>query len=461
MKPVAWLSLFLAAACGDDDPKTCDPAAGTGCESGLTCEAVQGGDPGCFAPVIVFGRVFDLADESAIEGARVVGLDVNNAPVTSVAVSDVAGEYRLAVPTTRMADGTPIGADLTLRADAAGFLTFPSGFRPALPIDTSNPTLVDGEYVVASALTDIGLIALAAGGTASIHGTVGANATHASVLVVAETGAPGSARGFSAVADRDGDYKIFNLAPGSYTVTAYAKGYNYAASAVELVAGQDAQVDLSVDPGAAASTLTGSVQLVNPQMGEATSVILVVESTFDPNVARGETPPGLRAPDPGQAPSVTGAFTITGIPAGRYVVLAGFENDFLVRDASSIGGTDILHQEVVAGQDVDLAESFKVTGALDIIAPGADAPEEIAGNPTFQWVDDSSEDRYDLTVFDALGNLVWETSIPGASGDDPSVVYAGPALSSGMYYQFRVLSIKDPDEEISRTEDLRGVFFLP
>ncbi len=59
------------------------------------------------------------------------------------------------------------------------------------------------------------------------------------------------------------------------------------------------------------------------------------------------------------------------------VVLAAFENDGLVRDPdTSIGGTTIVHIEVMAGQtQVDLAESFKVTGALDVVSPGADTIE--------------------------------------------------------------------------------------
>ncbi len=216
-------------------------------------------------------------------------------------------------------------------------------------------------------------------------------------------------------------------------------------------------VDLAVSADAA-SSVAGSVSIVNGQMGTATSVILVVASTFKDAIARGETPPGLRAPDPGVAPDVNGAFSIAGVPAGRYVVLAAFENDFLVRDESSIGGTAIVRQEVVAGQDVTIADSFKVTGAVDIVTPGADGPETVAGTPTFTWLDDSSEDRYAITVFDALGTVVWEAETPKSVVTLP---YGGPALQPGRYYQFRVQSIKDPAEVISRSEELKGVFILP
>ena len=57
------------------------------------------------------------------------------------------------------------------------------------------------------------------------------------------------------------------------------------------------------------------------------------------------------------------------------------------------------------------------------------------------WGDDSGEDHYELRVFDALGNLTWENdAVPSVSGGkNVSVDYAGPALKSGMIYQFRAV----------------------
>src|SRR5690606_4586838 len=148
-----------------------------------------------------------------------------------------------------------------------------------------------------------------------------------------------------------------------------------------------------------------------------------------------------------------------GVPDGKYVVLAAFENDGLVRDPdTSIGGTELVHIEV-AGADLTLSQSFKITGALAVFSPGAEGAEGVSGAPVFEWEDDSSEDGYDVTVYDALGELVWQTSgafDPGGS-KPATVTYAGPALTPGMYYQFRAVSIKD-GVPISSTEDLKGVF---
>ncbi|MCA9613811.1 MAG: hypothetical protein KC586_13735, partial [Myxococcales bacterium] len=58
---------------------------------------------------------------------------------------------------------------------------------------------------------------------------------------------------------------------------------------------------------------------------------------------------------------------------------------------TSIAGTDIVFVDV-AGADVTLDTSFKVTEALAVRSPGAEGVETVgAGDPTFTWADDSSE----------------------------------------------------------------------
>src|SRR5690606_6756491 len=150
---------------------------------------------------------------------------------------------------------------------------------------------------------------------------------------------------------------------------------------------------------------------------------------FDDTFVKGEVPRGLRTPLSGP-PDVSGAFSIEGVPAGSYVVLASFENDDLVRDPDpGIAGTQIVTVDMAApGEDVALDTSFKVTEALAVVSPGADAPEAVTGTPTFVFADDSSEDHYELVVYDAFGNLVWEdTAIPSVSGSATvEVAYGGP-----------------------------------
>jgi hypothetical protein len=277
------------------------------------------------------------------------------------------------------------------------------------------------------------------------------------VLVVAESGGGGLAQ--AAIASRDGDYQIFNVPTGSASVQAYAQGVNYDGADADVSGGANTEVDLAINDQAP-GTVTGTVQIVNAPGEAQTSVILVLESTFDETFGRGQSIPGMRDPESGVTPNITSEYTIEGVPAGRYVVLGAFENDALVRDPDlSIGGTSTLHIDVSAGGTTTV-DGFKITEALEVLSPGADGPEEVTGTPVFSWADDSSEDQYLVEVFDAFGEIIWDTTISGSSGQDPSVTYEGPALEPGGFYQFRATSSKS-GSNLSRTEDLKGVFFAP
>ena len=460
------LAAAMATACGGgsgSNGNSCDAVANTGCQSSQVCELKQGGGSICAEPLVVRGKISKLADGSAVAGARVVALDPNSAPVSSVATSGADGSYELGIPSLRGADGKPVGSNVTLRVDASGFQSFPSGLRQALPISTASPVDTSGKLVVSSSLTDVGLLALQAGGTGIIAGKAQVPASRAGVLVVAETGA--GTGGVSAIADTGGDFKIFNAPAGSFTVKAYSKGVNYDPLSATVTAGQTTTVNPAINAAKPASTVSGSVNIVNPGTGTATSVVLVVESTFNEALARGETPPGLRAPDPGTAPNVTNAFSISGVPEGRYVVLAAFENDNLVRDPdTSIAGTQIVHVQVTSGSNATVPTSFKVTGALDVIGPGKDGAEAVTAKPVLTWVDDSSENGYTVVVYDAFGNVAWgPLDIPSTQGTNPTLQYAGP-LDKGMFYQFKATSWRNTNTgkvNISNTEDLRGVFYMP
>jgi hypothetical protein len=438
------LPLWLLGCGSDDDDDEPEPACSVadqaGCDAGFVCEDVAGGKTGCFHPVSIGGKVFDTQSSAAIEGAHVVARDANDAAVSGIAITDTEGMYTLQVPAPREADGKPVTNNYTLRADASGYLGFPKAPRVALPLELSKAT--GDPLELRSAATDIGLIPLSdTTGLGAISGTVLAEHPGGTLVV---------AGGVTATADTGGEYTVFNVPAGSVEVRGYSSGLNFAPVKAEVKATETTTgVNLDV-MGDATATVSGSVQLVNPGDGNTTSVILVVEDTFVENAARGEAPPGLRAAN------VSGAWSIPSVPDGKYVVLAAFENDFLVRDPdTSIGGTDIQHI-TVSGGNVDVP-GFKITGALAVISP--DAEEEVSGTPTFTWEDDSSEDDYTVEVFDALGNLTWEeVGVIGPNGNNPvELPYAGPALTAGMYYQFRATSIKD-GTPISRTEDLRGVF---
>jgi hypothetical protein len=453
-------SVTFLIACGGNDDKPCDPVAQAGCDKGQVCEQVSGSDATCLAPVEIRGKVIDLADAHGIAGARVVAVDVNGAAVSSVAVSGSDGTYALPVPAQRNADGTPAAFPVSLRADAAGYQGFPGTVRQALPVDVATAAADGDGFAIKSALTDIGLIAQPGAAAGSIHGKVAIPDDHAGVLVVAESGG----KGFAGIVSRDGEYTIFNLAAGHYTVTAYAIGHVYTPAETDVAAASVA-LDLALASDMPGS-LTGQVSIVNGGGSSTTSVVAFVESTFDATTGRGIAPPGLRSPRTG-APNVSGSFSIDGVPPGHYVVVAAFENDGLVRDPDHcIAGTADVHVQISAGQAIATPTTFKITGALAVMAPGATMAEPVTGAPTFKWADDSSEDQYLVEVFDSFGQRVWMMTTPGVSGGTPSLAYAGPALTPGMYYQWRVTSSKQKAGgggqcELARSEDLRGLFYMP
>jgi hypothetical protein len=430
-------------------PSSCSAADSTGCKAGEVCESTTEGKTACFAPVTLKGTVVEAANaQKPIAGAHVVARDENGAAVANVAVTDANGAYALVVPAVRDAAGAPISTKYTLRADAAKYDTFPGGLRVALPIDVTGAT--GSPPVVENPATTIALYPRSGSDFGSVSGTVKADSP-GGVLVVAE--GPGGAA--SGIADKSGAYTIFNLPQGSYEVKGYAAGLNLAAASAAVNAGAvTSGVDLTVAAGAL-GTVSGSVSIVNAPGGSSTSIVLAVESTFGEALERGEVPRGLRRG------GVSGAFTITDVPAGKYVVLAAFENDKLVRDPdTSIGNTATL-RIAVQGAPV-AAGNFKITEALNVVRPGAVQVETATMPITFVWADDSSEDRYVVEVYDNFGTKVWSNeNVPSPKGSkDVTISYGGPPLVSGGYYQFRATSMKD-NVPISRTEDLLGVFVAP
>ncbi|WP_437571547.1 hypothetical protein [Sorangium sp. So ce542] len=456
--------------CGIAEGGECNPEEPL-CAGGLTCAEMVAGGHACYPPVLAKGKVFDSDTTSGVEGARVLALDDQATAITDVAITGAAGDYVLDVPVPRDQDGAPIeDVVFTLRAGAQDYQPFPGGLRTALPISSSEATSGDDGWGIETALTDIALIALPEDqrGLPSVSGSVLADKESGGVLVVAEDE---SGKGFSAVTDRSGAYTIFNVPNGSYSVSGYAAGLDLEPASAEVSGAALTGVDLSRSDDEL-GTISGTINLVNAPGGSTTSVVLVVASTFNDTFVRGEVPRGLRTPLSGP-PDVSGEFSISGVPAGRYVVLAAFENDALVRDPDpNIAGTQLVTVEMPRpGEDVSLATSFKITEALPVLGPGATDAEPVTSAPVLRWGDDSSEDFYTVVVYNAYGDRVWcladdamcdGPSIPAASGvEEVSVEYGGP-LDPGMYYQFRVTSWRSPGDKpgpISTTEDLRGVFY--
>lgn len=456
-----------AGAKGENCNPTYDPNEdpdGGPCAPGLVCDPVAGSeDFVCGTPLQIHGMVVDALTLMPLPGALINGLDRTGAPLGLIAVSDAVGHFELPVTAPRDPTGE-IAADAkyTLQGFAVDYQPFPSGIRVALPISAGEAVLDQtlGAYVIENPGTTVGLVQLPSGqrGGVTVTGHVRGVAP-GGALVVAEGAVPTS----YGVSDAAGAYTLFNVHDGAVNVVGYRRGLELKPHAITVAGAALVDIDLEVIAEGVdrLATVSGSVQLVNAGDGVGTSVVLVPLSVFNGNLLRGPVPFGLRAPDPGLGPDIRGDWTIRGVPAGTYKVLAAFENDDLVRDPDlNIGGTELQELTVTAGQDTSPPGSFKVTGALAVTSPGRDEPEAVQGTPIFVFADDSSEDRYVVRVFDVFGELRWEdTMVPKVAGSTTvQVNYGGPALPAG-YYQFRAISVRK-DVPISATEDLRGVFLV-
>jgi len=461
---LALALVTLTAACGgfSSTGPVCSTDAQTGCAAGQYCEPLTNGAVGCFAPVLLRGTVVDpTGATTTLDGARVVALDANRAPVSTVAVSASGGDYELKVRATRDTSGKPASASVTLRADRQGYQTFPGGIRPALPVDLSTAALSGTSWIVSGPLTALQLLPLVGGGTAYVHGTVARAPGGAAQLVVAEP--VGGGAGLTGVADRDGSYAIFNLALGtSYVVKAYAKGANYVPVTTGVLSNVDNTVSLAL-AGAAGATVSGDL-IFNNGATQNADVSLVIESTYLSTLDRGESAPGLTAHGVGNSP-----YTFTGVPDGKYVVLAAFGIDGNVRDLSSTGMA-AAPRVTVSGAPVT-ADSFKIVPAVDLLTiggttVGADPIVVVTtATPEFAWAKgsvDAQAQTYRVLVFDSFGDQAWAHDMDAGATD--FAVYAGSTLQAGMPYQLRILAIKETIpvpvtfEQLSQTEDLAGVF---
>ena len=445
----------------------CDPEASDACPDKLTCDGIDTGGFACFYPLIISGNVFDALSLAGIEGAQVTAANEAGLVVTDVAETDNEGFYELAVPVTRDATGVPLPVTVNLRVSAQDYYPYPHGLRPSIPVDMQSPLFEeDSHYSVENLTTDVALFELEEHeGFGIVSGDIeGENPKGA--LIVAEGGSNVPAP--YTFADQNGSFTLFNVPPGVYQLRAYKAGLQVSPADVEIGESEtvsDVTLASSEEP---LGSVSGTINIVNAPGGSATSVVLIPESTFMETFTRGVVPPGLRAPSPGTPPSITSNFQINEVPDGDFVVLAAFENDGLVRDPDpGIAGTQIVHISIPDNEgekDITMETAFKITEAIEIMEPGAGEPEAVdpAEPLTFICADDSSETHYSIVLYNVFGELVWEDqNVPSVQGPETvEVLYDGPALEDGMYYQWKATSHR-MSGPISRTEDLKGVFFVP
>jgi len=441
-----WGPILLVAACGSSDPP-CDVDTNFGCPAELSCSTVSGRDqPACVTPVVVRGKITNSATGAAIEGARVVAVGEDGAPLAAAAETIFDGSYEIRVVGARDSAEKPLSKPIRLHAAAPGYGNFPDVWRdwPSTDLVGARLTQEMDKYVLASTTTDVKLIAFAGGpGRGVIRGRVDRPPNGVAVTVVAESDQSigGRPRGVSAIADRDGGYALFGLPPAQLRVRAYAKGASYGQRMIGLNTGEETTLDLELD-GTPAAVVSGAVEIAS---GAPAQVSLVVASTWDPASSAGDEPAGLRA-----SVGAGGSYSIGGVSAGQYLLVS--------RDADGFVPIDEPPAVEVSGAAVTVAGRLRLVPALTVLAPGANGPEGVRQAPELSWQDHGAEASYRLEVWNAIGLRVFERDLPAATAP-PEVGYDGP-LIVGQTYRFQARALDPQGALLTRTEDRRGVFYL-
>jgi hypothetical protein len=444
----ATLILMVLAACSGDDNAPCLPDTNLGCTPELQCETVQGrAAPTCLSPVVVTGKVFDVATHSPVNGARVVLQGTGGVALAAAATTAADGSYAVRIHAPRDATFMPVSQKLSVEVEAPGYGTFPDRWRPAPLVDALNAqaNADKSQLILASSDTNVFLLPFGGGpGIGVLSGTVPLPASPQPILVVASAPDNGfGAVGVTSLVDAAGAYKLFGLPPANYTVSGYAKGLNFSAAPIALSAGEQTALNLRSDP-TATSKVSGKLQVAG---GGATGVALFVAATYDAKSAQGDEPVGLSTTSAGD-----GTFSITGVPSGSYAVVASPDNDgFAATSAPPV-------VTVTAGMDATIAAPIAVAPAVPLLGPGANAPEAVGAPPTLTWQDVAAASSYHVTVTSGIGAVVWERDV--AKSASPAVAYGG-SFAPGGFYKFHVDALDSRGDVAAASEDLRGIFYQP
>lgn len=400
---------------------------------------------GMLSVMVVDADSVDIETPTIIEGALVDIYDVTGNVVYRGA-SDADGAFSYSLD-----PGT-----YTMRITAQGFQASPPQGVEAVPFQivddqTYSPTIILNTHPSSTA-------------TSQISG----NADVSNMLIVAVDSTNNNS--VSAISDDSGNYTLFNLEPGTYTVTSYQAGYS--SDSIDVIVESDAILetqDLEVIESANV-TLSGSVTFLAAENG-------IVDITLRHPDTR-DVIPGLSVEN-----SASNEYTMVGVPAGNYLAWASLRNDGYVMDQDWVikNGGEEAALSIQVGT-TDLTKDFSITDTVAITSPTNDADQVIPVEvetltPTFTWQAYPATAYWALEVFDNEGNTIWggfdgvSTVAHGVIGKDTLTAEfnfdgsASEALQDGQIYRWRVMALKDGTGADAGTyivesasEDQLGVF---
>ena len=405
------------------------------------CGGGGGGTPRGTLEVSVEARL-DLSPvaDAVIEIYNDVGDRVDTA------VSNGEGVYSVSLP---------VGG-YSVRVRAQGYESSPPAGVPAVPVQVLRKQTAT-KLVSLNAFSDVNA-------TAYVSGNAGAEGA---LVVIRDTVTDDH---YSAVADSNGDYVIYNLLPATYDFTGFAQGFDIAAVNTVDINLPDMVQDL-VATAQTGNTVSGQITFLSITNGIVDITLLHPETR--------DRIPGLSVFN-----AAGNTYTLGGVANGTYLAWATLANDGYVMDPDWIIKNDGIPVAIeVVISDANATQDFSVTGAVSLISP-TNTAEDLSPaivtslTPTLSWQAYSSAGEYIIEVFDKDGNSIFggytvENVVTGeVLGLHPVITTTSVAISAtdtddfyvpledGETYRWRVSAVKvNPDHNlISASEDLMGVF---
>jgi len=392
---------------------------------------------------VLSGLIVDAETGASISDVSIIVFDANtNAPTGNTFLSDVDGNYSIELS----------AGSYFIKLSKQGYSRVPT-----LDISPISFAIIAGQTfdkpveMFKSNLNNTGFIS---------GNVISGNEPQGGALVVAYNGTIG----FSSVTDQNGDYNIYNVSAGDYSVKAFLANHNSSELNIAVTTDMEtSSTDLLLSTGATGQ-VTGQITFLSTQNIEV-DVALTHPGT-------GETIPGLTTH------TSNFSYSISGVPDGIYIGRATYENDNKVVDPDRIVK---FGEPTVSVYAVSTELNFDVTGAVQLIGPSNDfstsEPALVDTSPLLEWTAYSSTSDYVIEVVNSDGKIIWggfnnDNALTSKNiiipSDQTSIQFnidnnATEPLEVGKIYRWRVYASKDDVKEetgwklISVSEDQQGL----
>lgn len=325
----------------------------------------------------VQGKVLEKGTEQSISGVKITVFDLkNDAPMSHITTTNENGGYEFSLPA-----GT-----YYLKMEKQGYEVIPDSYSFPNILSLGQKTQLSVNYeLTKTSLTGAGYI------TGSVKSE---NAPVANVLVVTDNGT----EGYSAISDANGNYTIYNVPAGSYSVNAYKTGNNASAVTTTVTSNTETKNINFNFTSAASATVTGAILFPTGVYKQEVDVRLINYFTQD-------TVRGLRTR------TMKNNYEIKNVPVGKYIVNATYDNDSLVANPDEVlnSGKPVINVTSGSGNFV---KDINVVKCVSPIAPTHSMTniyqlEIPLKNLTFSWEKFPAADSYVVEITNLRGKTLW------------------------------------------------------